>query len=733
MRKLLLMLGAPASGKDYWVKQHNLEQYTITPDVLREQFATPKYTITTTGQVNKSISLSADYAVWQAVSSSVHEHLKHGEFTVVNATHLFKGAFATYNSDRKAYHYKVYVVDTMAQWFRKCDNDPAKVIDALTMNDQSREPIKRVGRQIIERYVNRYLSRLRSDGTLNIPDGTHYIDAADEDAIQNLLGWQTTDMSKFKRVKVIGDIHGDYDALRKVFADHQSGDAYIFVGDYLDRGTKSPEVFKYITQDLGGNNLFFIKGNHETGWEQYAVNDQPSGQFAYDSLPKLKAIYGDKELKHIINKFSKNWLDYVKFDFNDQTFFVSHAGIEPFMVDLPGELLDDGLFVEGVGPAGDPYTRDGDPYARDIDKVWHQEMPTDMINIHGHRNCFDRFDEGNAFNLTADDKFRWLVIDQSGIHPHEIRRINAHGFVQALINAEHVKQQPIPDTDGIVANNFDKQAFRHDIWNDMTIKARGLFTREEQIVGRGFNKFFQIGQNPESTLESLVFPVVVAKKYNGTLIVTFWDKKTDQLRVFSKGGSEEMSQLDRHILEQTGWIDKLKQYYAVPANQNTTVLFEGIDPVNDPHIVLYDHVLAVPLAIISNTQQGHNLAHQAYEHPDKTNPERAALARDIHDATYFATANNLDELKALINKFESIFPTKEGLVLYGQNKMLKYKSKFYLKAKELRGVSRSKHKARYYYGAEPWVKWCARHDETRFSPKLALDLYLLEKEGKLDD
>ena len=194
-----------------------------------------------------------------------------------------------------------------------------------------------------------------------------------------------------------------------------------------------------------------------------------------------------------------------------------------------------------------------------------------------------------------------------------------------------------------------------------------------------------------------------------------------------------MSQLDRHILEQTGWIDKLTQYYTVPANQNTTVLFEGIDPVNDPHIVLYDHVIAVPLAIISNTRQGHNLAHQAYEHPDKTNPKRAALARDIHDATYFATANNLDELKAVINKFESSFPTKEGLVLYCQNKMLKYKSKFYLKAKELRGTLKSKHKAHYYYGAEPWVKWCARHNETRFSPKLALDLYQLEKEGKLDE
>ena len=45
------------------------------------------------------------------------------------------------------------------------------------------------------------------------------------------------------------------------------------------------------------------------------------------------------------------------------------------------------------------------------------------------------------------------------------------------------------------------------------------------------------------------------------------------------------------------------------------------------------------------------------------------LAQDIHDATYFATAQNLDELKALIDKFERIFPTKEGLVFYAQNKM----------------------------------------------------------------
>lgn len=722
MRKLFLMVGAPASGKDYWIKQHTLTNYSITPDILRTQFSTPHFSLTATGQLNQTINNETDRDVWQAVRMSVHDHLKRGEFAVVNATNLFKSAYSTYNQDRKAYHYQVYVIDTMAQWFRRFNGDTAKVINQLEQNNLSRDTIKQVGRPVIEKYVSRYLNRLNKAGQFEVPNGIHYVDAADENAIQDLLDWQETGMSKFKRIKVIGDVHGDYDALQKVFDDHQSGDAYIFVGDYLDRGTKSPEVFKFVTQTLGGSNLFFIRGNHETGWEKYVITGEPSGQFSYDSLPQLKAIYDENELKKIINRFRKNWLDYVKFKFNGKTFFVSHAGIEPFMVRIPGEILDDGLFVEGLG-------LNGDPYARDIDKVWASSMPENMVNIHGHRNSFGRFDEGNSFNLTADDKFRWLVIDNTGIHPHEIDRIDKHSFVQDLVNEEHVNQTEIPDTHGIVANNFDKQAFRHDIWNDMTTKARGLFTRQDQIVGRGFNKFFQIGQTPESTLESLVFPVVVAKKYNGTLGVTFWDKDTNQLRVFSKGGGETMSNFDRGVLEQTGWIDKLNDYYAVPENQNTTVLFEVIDPVNDPHIVLHDHVMAKPLAIIDNTQQGRNLAHDAFVHPEDVNNQQASLAQDIHDATYFATAHDLDELKDIIAKFERLFPTKEGLVFYGQNKMLKYKSKFYLKAKELRGVLQSKynHKRQYYYGAKPWVDWCNRHGETRFSPLLAMNLYKLVK------
>lgn len=114
---------------------------------------------------------------------------------------------------------------------------------------------------------------------------------------------------------------------------------------------------------------------------------------------------------------------------------------------------------------------------------------------------------------------------------------------------------------------------------------------------------------------------------------------------------------------------------------------------------------------------------------------RQQLAVAIEDNTYFATAENLAQLQAIIKRFEMQHPTDEGLVFYAPNKMLKYKSKFYLKAKELRGMLErgTYRKARYYYGAKPWAQYCAQHHIKHFSPDLALKLYDLEKKGELNE
>ncbi len=67
-----------------------------------------------------------------------------------------------------------------------------------------------------------------------------------------------------KKIVVIGDVHGCYDELLlmmdKINNSIHEFEHIVFVGDYIDRGPKSKEVFNYV-QDIP--NVVMLKGNHE--------------------------------------------------------------------------------------------------------------------------------------------------------------------------------------------------------------------------------------------------------------------------------------------------------------------------------------------------------------------------------------------------------------------------------------------------------------------------------------
>ena len=111
------------------------------------------------------------------------------------------------------------------------------------------------------------------------------------------------------------------------------------------------------------------------------------------------------------------------------------------------------------------------------------------------------------------------------------------------------------------------------------------------------------------------------------------------------------------------------------------------------------------------------------------------LTDEIEASTFFTYAENISQLRQTIERFKTQHPTDKDLVFYALNKMLKYNSKFSLKAKKLRGILEQgkTSKRHYYYDAEPWDKWCQRHNESRLIPQLALKLYQLEKENKLNE
>ena len=73
------------------------------------------------------------------------------------------------------------------------------------------------------------------------------------------------------RTFVVGDIHGDLDALRALVAKMPSlekGDTLVFLGDYIDRGPHSAQVIEVVRgiQQNAGFEVVCLRGNHEDAW-----------------------------------------------------------------------------------------------------------------------------------------------------------------------------------------------------------------------------------------------------------------------------------------------------------------------------------------------------------------------------------------------------------------------------------------------------------------------------------
>ena len=68
-----------------------------------------------------------------------------------------------------------------------------------------------------------------------------------------------------KRTLVVGDIHGGYRALLQILerANVTTADTLIFLGDYMDGWSESPEVLDFLIQLNQTHTCIFIKGNHD--------------------------------------------------------------------------------------------------------------------------------------------------------------------------------------------------------------------------------------------------------------------------------------------------------------------------------------------------------------------------------------------------------------------------------------------------------------------------------------
>ena len=176
--------------------------------------------------------------------------------------------------------------------------------------------------------------------------------------------------------------------------------------------------------------------------------------------------------------------------------------------------------------------------------------------------------------------------------------------LQNMLNSEYIRVKELGND--IVSLNFTRNAFQDGIWNDETIKARGLFINkvDGDIVARSYNKFFQYDEKPETkdyVDNHLVYPLYISKKFNGFLgIISVYN---DEFFIATKSTNEgEYCEYFKEILNKTLFANEedKNELFNILKEHHCTVTFEVMDMVNDQHIVYEENPLAL-LDFIPNT------------------------------------------------------------------------------------------------------------------------------------
>ena len=633
------MRGAMGCGKSTFIEQNGLKPYTLCADDIRLLCQAP--VLGTDG--NYCISQKNEKVVWQTLFNILEVRMKRGEFTVIDATNTKTSEMNRYKDLAKKYRYRIYCVDMT--------DVP---IGVAKERNKKRDPIKYVPEEAIDRAYARF-------ATQKIPSGIKAIKPNELDTIF----YRPIDLSEYDKVHVIGDIHGCYTALMEFMNNHDvnANDFFIFLGDYLDRGLENVQTLEYLL-DLWENhkNVYFLEGNHEAHLRNWA-NDEDimSPEFRNHTMPKLEQAGIDKKR---VRQFCRSFGQCSYFIFHGMNVLVTHGGLSTMPKNLT--FIATEQMIKGVGDYKD---------ANIVDGAFYTSTEDGYYSVHGHRNETHEPLQVNptTFNLNGDVEFggdlravtfrheKWLdksFIDQWEIpnsvykipedvtkNDDEISNAEVHDVIEYMRASKYIGEKSFGN---ISSFNFTRGAFQDKVWDGMTTKARGLYidTEREQVVARGYEKFFNYGEmeftKPEALARNLKFPVEAYVKENGFLGIVSTDNDGELIFTSKSAmGGDHAVMVKENLYNIYGAtaIEKMREY----ANQyHVTFVFEIIDRERDPHIIQYNNNYAILLDIINNSMKFDKLPYGSLKY----------VAKDIglEYKQHYKTLNNVKELNAFIDK-----------------------------------------------------------------------------------
>ena len=665
MRTLLLLRGIQASGKSTWIKENNLEPYTLSADNIRLNIANP--VLTEDGSYE--ISQKYNKVTWELLYKYLEMRMQNGDFTIIDATHSDLKLLNKYKDLASTYKYTMY-----------CLEFDVPLEEALKRNKE-RDNYKYVPERVIERTYETIKKNEK------LPSALKKIESIDE-----IINFYTADVNQYEKVVIIGDIHSCAEPLKEVLKDFNEETLYIFVGDYFDRGIQPVETFNIMLDLLEKPNVILIEGNHEEKSMKKFIYDEEKYTKSFEEttlLPLLKE-YDVDYVRASLKKIYKKLRQCFAFEFRGKKFLCTHGGL-PLVPNLT--LVSAKEMIHGVGKYE---TEIGEIYSENYKKGLCQGF----IQVHGHRGVND-----GQFSYCLEDRVEFggelkvLTIDNEGkIKKTGIKnsvynkglKLPMSGAVEKvefntaneLIN-EMIRHQFITVKEcehNLISLNFNREAFNKKKWNDLTIKARGLFVDKDsgEVKIRSYNKFFNFGErhvNLGYLKKYATYPIRAFKKYNGFLglasvvnneiVLTSKSVTSGKYKDIFQDIWNKVESEVRELLKQT------------MIENNCTAVFEVVSPEYDPHIIKYDKEHLYLLDFIENKLDldTHNIDLEFSENLMKKVEFSSDLLTKKEELTRL---ENYDELYNFLAEKEKSLEEFEGYVLCDNSGfMFKFKLPYY--------------------------------------------------------
>lgn len=702
MRVMLVLRGAPGSGKSSFIENNNLEEFKLSMDDIR--VALYGYSVDKNGKL--SIPQEFNKNVFNIFIKALEERMDREEFIVIDNTNTKVSNLKTFKDLCKKKKYRLFVKDFTDY------NNKEEYLELLRERNVKRGLIKQIPFEVIKDMVDNLYNSKDEISSYNLIDDISEI------------FYRQYNLDEFGRVFVFGDIHGNFKALEYTLEKMSEKDALIFTGDYVDRGIENDKVIDKLYELSQKDNVFIIRGNHEIWLNMHAKGEEEnirSSVYKKYTLPQIESLDNwKKKIKTISNKL----LQCFYFSFAGKNYFVSHAAVQYWN----SRVINYNLLELCKG------REDTDKF----EELWNKCENVPYL-IHGHISSKDhKVVNGKVFNLNSKLEFNGempiLILNKDG--SYDIEKVSDKDFkyseeeqtlkmVSIMRASRNIEVKDLGED--IQSLNFSRETFWNRDWDHLNIKARGLFVNKkgDKILARGYDKFFNYGELSDEledleldsskeeiflaeekewikqNEDSIVYPCNFYKKENGFLgLISLVDNK---LLFCSKSNAifendvfdeEDNSMFFPRMLRDL-CIDKEK-YRDVLKKLNKdgktySLVFEVLNPIYDPHIIKYDKAHIVLLDIIEN-----NICKTSkldYETIKKTANEFGITCKEK-----MFEANSFDELLKTVKKIKTEYNKDskediEGAVCEDQNGfMFKIKTNYYLERKNLRKIKEKRYK-----------------------------------------